>query len=54
MKNQECKTRHQFVNVNSYNHMFYPFTIKISKCSVNGNNINDPYVKICAPDVIKT
>ena len=53
MKNQECKTRHQVVNVNSYNHMFYPFTIKISKCSVNCNNINDPYVKICVPDVIK-
>ena len=53
MKNQECKTSHQVVNVNSYNHMFHPFTIKISKCSVNCNNTNDPYVKICVPDVIK-
>ena len=30
MKNQECKTRPQVVNVNSNNPIFYPFTIKIS------------------------
>ena len=45
MKNQECKTRSQIVNVNSNNPMFYPFSIKISKCSGNTNNINDPYAK---------
>ena len=45
MKNQECKTRPQVVNVNSNNPIFYPFNIKISKCSCNCNNINDPYAK---------
>ena len=50
MKNQECKTRPQIVNVNSNNPIFYPFSIKISKCSGNCNNINDPYSKICVPD----
>ena len=45
MKNQECKTRPQVVDVNNNNPIFYPFSIKISKCSSNCNNINDPYAK---------
>ena len=53
MKNQECKTRPQVVNVNSNNPIFYPFSIKMSNCSSNCNNINNPYAKICVPDVIK-
>ena len=53
MKNQEYKTRPQVVNVNSNNPIFYPFSIKTSKCSDNCNNINNPYAKICVLDVIK-
>ena len=53
MKNQECKTRPQVVNVNSNNPIFYPFSIKTSKCSGSCNNINNPYAKICVPDVVK-
>ena len=53
MKNQECKTRPQVVNVNSNNPIFYPFSIKISKCSGNCNNINNPHTKICVPDIIE-
>ena len=53
MINQECKTRPQIVNVNSNNSVFYPFIIKISKCSSNCNNINDPYSKICVPNIVK-
>ena len=53
MKNQECKTRPQVFYVNSNNPIFYPFSIKISKCSGNCNNINDPYAQICVPDIIK-
>ena len=33
--------------------MFYPLRVKINKCSGNCNNINDPYARICVPDVIK-
>ena len=33
--------------------MFYPFSIKVNKCNGNCNNINDPYARICVPDVIK-
>ena len=53
MNNQACKARPEIINVNSNNPVFYPFSIKTSKCSGNCNNINDPYAKICVPDVVK-
>ena len=53
MKNQECKTRPQVININSNNPIFYPFSIKTSKCSGNCNNINYPYAKICVLNIIK-
>ena len=53
MNNQACKARPEIINVNSNNPVFYPFSIKTSKCSGNCNNINDPYAKICVPDVAK-
>ena len=53
MKNQECKVKPKIINVNSNEPVFYPFSIKTSKCSGSYNNINDPYAKICVPDIIK-
>ena len=53
MNNQPCKARPEIINVSSNNPVFYPFNIKTSKCSGNCNNINDPYAKICVPDVVK-
>ena len=53
MNNQECKVRPEIINVNSDEPVFYPFSIKTSKCSGSCNNINDPYVKMCVPDVVK-
>ena len=53
MSKQACKARPEIINVNSNNPVFYPFSIKTSKCSGNCNNINDPYAKICVPDVVK-
>ena len=53
MNNQACKARPEIINVNSNNPVFYPFSIKTSKCSGNCNNINDPYAEICVPDVVK-
>ena len=53
MKNQECKIRPEIININSNNPIFYPFSIKINKCSGNCNDINDPYARICIPNVIK-
>ena len=54
MSNQPCKARPEFVNVNSVNPIFYPFSIKTSKCSDNCNNVNDSYGNICVPDIVKT
>ena len=53
MTNQECKVRLETVNVNNSELVFYPFSIKTSKCGGSCNNINDPYAKMCVPDVIK-
>ena len=52
--NQECKARLQVINANSNNPIFYPFSIKTSKCNGSCNNINDPYAKICVPDITKS
>ena len=51
--NQESKVRPEIVNVNSNEPVFYLFSIKTSKCSDSCNNINDPYVKLCVPYVVK-
>ena len=53
MNNQECKVRPQIVNVNSEDPVFFPFSIKTSKCSGSCNNINNPYAKLCVPDIVK-
>ena len=53
MSNQACKARPEIINVNNSNPVFHPFSIKTNKCSGNCNNINDPYAKICVPDVAK-
>ena len=52
MNNQACKAIPEIINVNCNNHIFYPFSIKTSKCIGNCNNINDLYAKICVPDVV--
>ena len=33
ISNQECKVRPEIVNVNSNDPIFYPFSIRTSKCS---------------------
>ena len=53
LKNQECKVRPKIGDINSNNPIFYPFRVKINKCSGNCDNINDPYAKICVPDTLK-
>ena len=53
LKNQECKVRPKFAGINSNNPIFYPFRVKINKCSSNYNNINNSYAKICVHDTVK-
>ena len=54
MNNQECKVRPEIIDVSNNNPFFYPFSVKINRCSGNCNSVNDPYAKICVPDVVKS
>ena len=53
MNNDECKVRPQIVNVNGDDLLFFPYSIKTSKCSGRCNNINNPFAKMCVADVGK-
>ena len=53
MKNQQCKTRPQVINVNGDEPVFFAFSIETSTCTGSCNNINYPYAKICFCDIIK-
>ena len=53
INNQECKVRPEIVNANSNEPVFFPFSIKTSKCSGSCNKISDPYAKFCVSDVVK-
>ena len=53
MNNQECKVRPEIININSNEPSFYPYIVKISKCSGSYNNINDPYAKVRVSEVSK-
>ena len=53
MNNQECKVRPQIVNVNSDEPVFFPFSIKTSKCGGSCNNIYNPYPKLRVLDIVK-
>ena len=33
--------------------LFFPYSVKTSKCNGSCNNINNPLAKLCAPDVVK-
>ena len=53
MNNQACKIRPEIININSNEPVFYPFSIKTSKCSGSCKSTDDPYAKICVPDDVK-
>ena len=53
LNNEECKVRPQIINVNNDDHVFFPYSIKTSKCSGSCNNINNPRAKLCVLDVLK-
>ena len=53
MNNQECKVRTEIAIINSDEPLFFPFSIKTSKFSSSCNNMNDPYAKLCVPDVVQ-
>ena len=53
MNNGARKVRPEIINVNNNEPVFFLFSIKTNKCSGNCNNINDPYAKICVPNIVK-
>ena len=53
MNNQAFKVRPEIINLNSNEPVFYPFSIRTSKCSGSCNNITDPYAQICVSDTVK-
>ena len=53
MNNQECKIRAEIINFNNNEPLFYVYSIKVNKCSGSCNNVNNPYSKLCVPDVVK-
>ena len=53
MNNKAWKVRPKIVDINSNNPIFYPFSVKINRCTGNCNNINDPYARIRVPDIVK-
>ena len=53
MENEECKVGLEIVNITSNDPTFYPFSVKINKCSGNCNNISNPHARICVPDTVK-
>ena len=54
MNNQEFRTRTEMININNNETVFYPFSIKVDKCSGSCNDINDSHTKLCVPDIIKS
>ena len=53
MNNQECKIRTEIIDINNNEILFYPCSIEVNKCSGSCNIINDPFAKLCVPDVGK-
>ena len=53
VNNQGCKTKTKIININNNEPVFYPVSIKVNICRGSCNNINDPYAKLCVPDVVK-
>ena len=53
MTNQKCRARPKIINVKTNDLVFYPYSIKVNKCIDSCNNINNPYAKLCIPDIVK-
>ena len=53
MINENCMSRSKIIDINNNKAVFYPYSIKVSKCSGSCNNINDLFAKLCVPDSIK-
>ena len=53
MSNPECEIRLAIMNINCNEPLFYLNSILVNKCSGSCNDIDNPYAKLCIPDVFK-
>ena len=53
MNNQKCMSGPKIMDINPNEAVFFPYSIKINKCSGSCNNINDSFAKLCVPNIIK-
>ena len=53
MINQICMSRPKIIDVNTNEPVFYPYSMEVNQCSGNCNNINDPFAKLCVPDIVE-
>ena len=50
LKIQECKVSKMIID-NDY--MTFPYKIKVDKCVGSCNDVENPYFKVCLPDIVK-
>ena len=50
LKDQKCEVRKMIVD-NDY--MTFPYQIKVDKCVGSCNDVENPYFKVCLPDIVK-
>ena len=53
MNNQKWKARSKIIDVNNNEPIFYPYSIKVNKCSGSCNTITNPFAKLCVPAITK-
>ena len=53
--NQKCMPRPKILDVNEGvgEALFYPYNVKVNKCSGSCNTLDNPIEKLCVPNVIK-
>ena len=49
--NQKFMSRPKILDINPNEPVFYPYSIKVNKCSGSCSTINDPFTKLCVPDI---
>ena len=50
---EKYMSKPKIFNLNADEPVFYPLSIKVNKCGGDCNNINDPFAKLCVPDIVR-
>ena len=51
--NEKYMSRPKIIDLNKIEPVFYPYSIKVNKCSRDCSNINYPMAKLCVPNIVK-